>query len=66
MKITINGQTKDLTNAQNIAELVSQFCKVPKNVIAEINGGIVPSSDWAKTTLKDGDTIELVTFVGGG
>jgi thiamine biosynthesis protein ThiS len=66
MRLTINGQTKDITSAGNIAALVSQFCANKKHIIAEINGTIVPSTKWDSTSLKDGDTVELVAFVGGG
>ena len=66
MKLTINGQIKDLTNTTNIADLVNQLCKNPKHIISEVNGQIVPSTDWPQTTLKDGDAVELVAFVGGG
>ncbi len=66
MRLTINGNIKDLSDAGNIAALVAQFCKSPKNVMAELNGNIIPHSNWDATSLKDGDTIELVGFVGGG
>ena len=65
MHITINGHTKDVT-AGTIADIVGQFCKTGKHIITEINGHIVPSGDWGTTSLKEGDTVELVAFVGGG
>ena len=66
MKITINGTTKDFTNNPHLSDVVAQFCKEPKHIITEVNGNIVVSNNWTKTALKDGDTIELVAFVGGG
>ena len=32
----------------------------------ERNGSIVKRSDYYKTVLQDGDTVEIVQFVGGG
>jgi sulfur carrier protein len=55
-----------LTSAQNLSDIVSAFCKQSKHVITELNGTIVPSAQWAQTSIKEGDALELVTFVGGG
>jgi sulfur carrier protein len=66
MNILINGKSQQLTSAQNLTDIVNSFCKQPKHVITELNGNIVPADRWAQTSLKDGDALELVTFVGGG
>ena len=66
MKITINGTQKEYANPVPIQELVSQYCKNPKHVIAEVNGEIIGASQWGQRSIADGDAIELVSFVGGG
>ena len=69
MKITINGQTKELTSSANLKEVISQFCKDERSssrIITEHNGNIIKCAQWQDTPVKDGDTIELVNFVGGG
>lgn len=35
-------------------------------VAVEINGGIVPRPQYDTTLFSDGDTVEIVSFVGGG
>ena len=35
-------------------------------IAVEINCEIVPKSTYGSTVLKDGDTVEVVSFVGGG
>ena len=55
-----------MPSSQNLSGLVNTFCKQSKHVLAELNGTIVPSEQWAQTNLQDGDALELVTFVGGG
>jgi sulfur carrier protein len=35
-------------------------------VAVELNHDIVPRDRWPSTTLKDGDRLEIVHFVGGG
>ena len=37
-----------------------------KRIAVEKNGDIVPKSAYAQTVLQNGDTIEIVSFVGGG
>jgi sulfur carrier protein len=66
MNITINGKIQQSTQGTNLSEIISTYCKVPKHVITELNGNIVPAENWAQTSLKEGDVLELVSFVGGG
>ena len=66
MDIIINGKSQQLASAKNLSDIVAAFCKQSPHVLTELNGAIIPSDQWAKTTLQDGDALELVTFVGGG
>ena len=38
----------------------------PKRIAVEINELIVPKADYDSCVLRDGDTVEIVTLVGGG
>ena len=66
MNVTINGTNRQVAPARNLSDLVNAFCPQPRHVMVELNGVIVPSHQWPQTSLKDGDTLELVAFVGGG
>lgn len=66
MKIKLNGEEKVFTDSQNLNEIINQFCRDSSRIIAEVNGDIVRAQFWEDTTLKEGDRIELVSFVGGG
>ena len=66
MKITINGQPKNFNSPTQLNDVIAQFCKSSSRVIAELNGDIVKKTSWNITSVKDGDTVELVSFVGGG
>jgi thiazole synthase len=63
--ITLNGATHR-TAAATIAELVRELELAPEKVAVERNGEIVPRSTLAAAPLADGDTLEIVHFVGGG
>ena len=38
----------------------------PQRIAVELNGEILPKSQYGVTVLKDGDVVEIVNFVGGG
>ena len=66
MKVLVNGQEKTLTQTEKLKDFIEQFCNDHRYVIAEVNGEIIKNRHWDQTTLKNGDIIELVNFVGGG
>ncbi|KUO56677.1 MAG: thiazole synthase [Sphingomonadales bacterium BRH_c3] len=63
--ITLNGDTRR-TTARTIAALVRELELEPAKVAVERNHVIVPRSTLEETALADGDTLEIVHFVGGG
>jgi sulfur carrier protein len=65
MKLVING-TERVVEAQNVSELVEALSMKGDRVAIELNREIVPRARWAESSLKDGDKLEIVHFVGGG
>ncbi|WP_324255344.1 sulfur carrier protein ThiS [Erythrobacter sp. WG] len=63
--ITLNG-APHRSAAATIAELVRELELTPEKVAVERNGVIVPRSTLAEAPLAEGDTLEIVHFVGGG
>ncbi|HSM53006.1 MAG TPA: sulfur carrier protein ThiS, partial [Erythrobacter sp.] len=63
--ITLNGESRQ-TSAETIAALVRELELDPAKVAVERNREIVPRSTLADVQLQDGDTLEIVHFVGGG
>ena len=63
--ITLNG-APHRSAAATIADLVRELDLVPEKVAVERNGEIVPRSKLAEAPLAEGDTLEIVHFVGGG
>ena len=66
MKIVLNGVEKDIGATENLNELITQNGKLATGVIAEVNGNIIKAPQWTETTIQEGDTVELIAFVGGG
>ncbi len=65
ISLTVNGETRRST-ASTIAELVRELSLKPEKVAVEHNGEIAPRSTLEQVELKEGDRLEIVTFVGGG
>jgi len=63
--VKINGEKMNIAG-KNIAEYLSESGYDLKRVAVELNGDILPKSQYADTLLKDNDIIEVVSFVGGG
>ena len=63
--VKVNGEAKDI-EGKTLAEYLSTTNYDIKRIATELNGDIVPKSQYAETVLKDGDNIEIVSFVGGG
>ena len=68
MKLQINGEEKtfDSPVPSTLAQLVEILGMKSDRVAVELNREIVPRNHWQQTSLKDGDQLELVHFVGGG
>jgi thiazole synthase len=63
--ITLNG-APHRSAATTIADLVRELELAPEKVAVERNGEIVPRSTLGEAPLAEGDTLEIVHFVGGG
>ena len=63
--LTVNGEPRQ-SAAATIAALVQELDLDPAKVAVERNGDIVPRSTLGDAPLVDGDTLEIVHFVGGG
>ncbi len=66
MKITINGEIKELESEVNLDRLLELFSLPSQRIAVELNREVVRRKDWPAVLVKDTDRIEIVHFVGGG
>ncbi len=69
MRIRINGKIKFFEESslpQNLLQIIESLGYHPRLVVVEFNGMILNQACWSEQLVKDGDTIEIVTIVGGG
>lgn len=63
--VKINGKEWNVAG-KTIAEYLATTNYDVKRIAVERNGDIVPKAQYSEIVLKDDDTIEIVSFVGGG
>jgi sulfur carrier protein len=66
VRITVNGETKDITAGTTVSELIVSLGVERGRVAVEVNREIVPRSLHAEHEIAEGDRVEIVTMVGGG
>ncbi|QXE89355.1 sulfur carrier protein ThiS [Geomonas subterranea] len=65
MNITTNGEAVSIDPLTVQQYLVSLGID-PRRVAVELNQEILPKAQYESTLLNEGDTLEIVHFVGGG
>ncbi len=63
--VKVNGEEIDIAG-KTLSEYLSSANFDMQRIAVERNGDIVPRAQYDKTTLADGDSVEVVSFVGGG
>ena len=63
--VKINGKELNIAG-KTVAQYLATTSYDPKRIAVECNGAIVPKAQYGETILKDGDSVEVVSFVGGG
>lgn len=65
IRIILNGNDETIAPGTTIRQLLAGKNLTPEKVAIELNKRLV-RQDRYDTELKDGDQVEIVTFVGGG
>lgn len=63
--VKINGEYFALAGS-TVSEYLANTDYNLNRIAVEKNGDILPKSEYSQTILNDGDTLEIVSFVGGG
>jgi sulfur carrier protein len=66
MIITINGKPEEIKLQSNLTGLILSKGLSVDNLVIEYNSRIVPKREWKDIVLEENDTVEIVSFVGGG
>ena len=65
--VTVNGAQRQVAARSSVAELLSSLSLDARSVVVEHNGTILRDrASHPSVNLSEGDTVEIVHFVGGG
>jgi sulfur carrier protein len=66
MKLKLNGTETEIQDSLTVSGLLETLKIEPARVAVEVNMQIVKKCNFKDHVLKDGDSVEVVNFVGGG
>lgn len=66
MNITLNGEAHAIETGTSLQQLLDALQVNCDALVVQRNDDIVARTQFSETSLEDGDTLELVRFVGGG
>lgn len=66
MKLQLNGEDREIPDGWTVAELLADRGAQAPRVAVERNGWVVPRATYGSTRLEEGDSVEIVSFFGGG
>ena len=66
MQLFVNGKPQTLPNDSTVAQLLEVLQVGTGRIAVEVNGEIVPRSEFAAHRLGEEDRIEIVQAIGGG
>ncbi|WP_307994166.1 sulfur carrier protein ThiS [uncultured Intestinibacter sp.] len=62
----LNGKTVDLKEDISVKDLLKNYDLNPQKVVVEVNMEILDDEVYSTYLLKNEDTVEVISFVGGG
>lgn len=66
MKLVVNGEPAEVPDGLSVAALLEHLAIRAPRVAVEVNLEVVKRDRHASHLLKEGDRVEIVSFVGGG
>jgi len=67
MKLTVSGNEKEYADGLSVAQLIElEKVETPQYVTVSINDEFVEGGTFAETSLRNGDIVEFLYFMGGG
>jgi len=66
MNVRINGREESLPEGRITLQLVINRGLIPERIVLEVNLQVIPRENWAAVSLNEDDSVEIVSFVGGG
>ena len=66
IQVQVNGKEREILSGLSVQELVESFDLNPLLIVVELNREILKRDQFKEVQVSEGDSVELVHFVGGG
>lgn len=66
MQIIVNGASQEISQGFYLIQLLQQLEIAPDRIAVEINLTVIDRADYDTFSFKEGDRIEIISFIGGG
>lgn len=66
IRIQVNGEARDCRSDVTVEDLLRDLEITTERVAVEVNLEILDRTMFAQRPLKDGDRVEILSFIGGG
>jgi sulfur carrier protein len=66
MRIKLNGRDAEIKDGTTVAALLRGMKADPKSALVELNLKVLARAGWKRTALRNGDAVEVFSFVTGG
>ena len=64
--VWVNGTATDVEPGRSVAELIRAYSDRQTGIAVAVNQNVLTRAEWADTTIKPGDRVEIVSAVQGG
>jgi len=65
-QIQVNGEQRATSQGSTIADLLRELNIRPDRVAVEVNLDILDRQEFERRSLREGDRVEIISFIGGG
>lgn len=66
MRVFVNSKEHEIAAGATVQSLLEALNLAAQRVAVEVNAQLVARAEWPRFRLKEGDRVEVVSFVGGG
>ncbi len=66
VNIKVNGKAESINSPKTLFDLLNDKELNPERVVVEVNNSILKRDQFREYILQDGDSLEVLRFVGGG
>ena len=66
LQIQVNGEPRDCRSGSTVGDLLRELEIKTEGVAVELNQEILDRKDFELRNLKQGDRVEILSFIGGG